>query len=120
MSQNNNKIAVQGWTIMTECLGGDELSWSVEDGDNVMPEIYDDEVQAWQAIAQHQIDIMRQFIDDVEQGNDADPEMVDWAPTVYPAKIVLYEDGELIVYHGEDDAPQPVIETTLSEWRENR
>jgi len=80
----------------------------------------DTELQAWQQIAEHQKDIMQQFIDDVEDGNDPDPEMVDWSPTVYPARIVIYEDGEMMVYDGDEEAPQPKLETTLSDWRNSR
>jgi hypothetical protein len=114
MSNNNNKVAQEGWTIMTEVLGGDELVWRVEDGGTWMPEIYENKVDAMKAIAQHQIEILQEFIDD-----ERDEEETDWSPTVYAARIVIYEDGELMVYDGAEDSPQPILETTLSDWRAN-
>jgi hypothetical protein len=107
-------IRTQGWTAMSQCLGGDELVWKVEDNGQYMPDIYPTEKDVWKSIADDQITMLQQVIDD-----EREPDEMDWEPQDYPAKIIIYTDGEMMVYQGDDDAPQPVLLTTLQQWRDN-
>jgi len=110
----SNKMVKQGYCILTMCLSGPELVWRTltEEGD--YPEIHDTERDAQVAIVDNQIEHMQEFLTHDREYND-----IDWQHDYEVAKIILYEDGELMVYHGDDECPQPILETTLSEWREN-
>lgn len=83
-----------------------------ENGD--YPEIYDTERDAQVAIVDNQIEHLQEFLT-----HDREYEDIDWAHDYTVAKIIIYTDGEMMVYQGDDDAPQPVLLTTLQQWRDN-
>jgi hypothetical protein len=95
-------------------MSGSELVWRElrENGD--YPEIYDTERDAQVAIVDNQIEHLQEFLT-----HDREYEDIDWAHDYTVAKIIIYTDGEMMVYQGDDDAPQPVLLTTLQQWRDN-
>ena len=105
---------IQGYCVLTECMSGSELVWRElrENGD--YPEIYDTERDAQVAIVDNQIEHLQEFLT-----HDREYEDIDWAHDYTVAKIIIYTDGEMMVYQGDDDAPQPVLLTTLQQWRDN-
>jgi hypothetical protein len=110
-----SNIKIQGYCILTECLGGPELVWRIlnEDSDGDYPEIHDTEREAQMSIVCNQIEHLEEFLT-----NDREYEDIDWEHEYTVAKIIIYTDGEMMVYHGDDDAPQPVLITSLTAWRE--
>jgi len=115
MSTESKGIKLQGYCVLTNTISGTELVWRTGEGEETLPQVFETERLA-------QLEIIADVEDDIEQFRDGDRkfDQIHWPENEYTvAKIVLYEDGEMMVYQGDDDAPQPVLLTTLQEWRDN-
>lgn len=114
MSTESKGIKLQGYTVLTETISGPELVWRTGEGEETLPEVFETERLA-------QLEIIADVEDDIEQFRDGEREWdeICWPENEYTvAKIVLCEDGEMMVYQGDDDAPQPILITTLEAWRD--
>ncbi len=68
----DNKIRMKGWTALTQCLGGDELVWKVEDNGEYMPDIYPTEKDMWKSYADDLMEQLRQFQNDEREFDEVD------------------------------------------------
>ena len=108
--------AIKGYVVLTQVLSGWELVWrttSEESNGEDFPQVFETERAA-------QLEILDDLQSDIEQFKDREREYeeISWPDSEYTvAKIVIYEDGEMMVYQGDDDAPQPVFITSLDTWR---
>jgi hypothetical protein len=102
---------MKGWTAMTKFIGGDELVWHIEDGGLNIPDLYSTLKDVYKSIADDQITIMRQFINDERSWED-----VDWNIQVYPVYLEVV-DGVITIWV--DDTKTAQIATmTIESWRE--
>ena len=102
-----------GWTALSDMISGYELVWKVEDNGVYLPDMYPSENDVWKSYADDLMEQLRQF-----QNDEREFDEVDWEPQIHIARIVIYTDGEMMVYDGSEDAPQPILLTTLQKWRE--
>ena len=106
---------IKGYTILTNTISGYELIWRVIDENGDYPEIYETELEAQKAIVQEQMDICQEFL----SGDRKFDEMV-WVNEEYiVAHISIQPSGEMLVWLGEEGATDVIIETSLSDWRNN-
>lgn len=105
--------AIKGYTVITECIGHDELSWSTDEGGVLLPDIYETQLEAEKEIIRYQIDRLQSVESCPEKG---DYNNIDWTPDVYVAQILIDEKENLLVWDGD----RSIIATTLQNWRNNR
>lgn len=105
----------EGYCILTNCLGGPTLVWRIIDENGDYPEIHDTERGAQEAIVNEQIDICQEFL-----SGDREFDNMIWVNEEYiVAHISIQPSGEMLVWLGEEGATDIIIETTLSEWKNN-
>lgn len=106
-------IKTTGWVVITTTLcQGNVLAGSTEDDDgNTIPIIHDTEEAAWTDIADDMITTLQQFVDGERSLEDTSFSAEDFV-----AELYWYEDDTLVVY---DEQGNPIIETTIQEWRDN-
>ena len=106
--------AIKGYCVLTDTISGPELVWRTGEHKETMPEVFESERAAYLEILDDLQDGIEQFKEGVREWEE-----IHWPGDEYIIdKIIIYTDGEMMVYHGDDDAPQPVLITSLTAWRE--
>jgi hypothetical protein len=107
------KLIKEGFVVITPtiCQGDVMAGHEIGDDDIPMPVVFDTEEEAWKEIADIMVTGLKQFID-----GERDFEDTGWTPEDYVALYQEFDNGEFVISDGEGN---PIIETTLQEWREN-
>ncbi len=103
----------EGYIAVTKMIYGDDICWATEDdnGDDI-PDVYSTKEEVWKEIADSMIQELQQFIT-----GERELEHTDFEPQHFVAHYQQLVDGTIVV---SDDEGNPIIKTTLDEWRKNR
>lgn len=111
------KIVKQGYVVITPTLcQGNRLAWSSQkEGEEVHPLIFN-------SVRDAQLEIIELLEDNIQQFKDGERDWEDIGGGLedeFIAEYIEYEDGAILIYDLDDTDKIPIIETTLSKWRNN-
>ena len=103
---------IEGYCIITTCLGADEIGWKVMEEDGKWyPEVYDTLREAQISICEERIDDLQQFIDGEREFDEIDLD------STYVANIIVQNDKIQVWEIAKDNKGAVLINTTLKEWQ---
>lgn len=108
-----SNIIKEGWVVITSTMCGDVLTWAEQEQGKkevhcVFKSIRDAQLEILDTVEEH----IRQFKDE-----EREFEEINFGEEEYIGLYQECEDGTITV---SDEEGNPIIETTLEEWRKNR